>query len=188
LDFGKVWFGVNCSDLYFNEIKPIFSKLKEFKDQKKLWSQIPNKFDTIYVPTLEAFKREFEFLYKKHPKEIIKKLNLYLLGSNGKDYYKMIHYKRNKTRIQPFNIFGTLNQETANKKPSRIIDKILLPTKIIDLSFKENSKTTLILTMDNYWAISFRIHSAEGYVVTSLKFDIELKGQPADVFYLDVVW
>ncbi|MDR0300748.1 MAG: HaeIII family restriction endonuclease [Treponema sp.] len=188
LDFGNIWFGINCSDLYFKEIEPIFNKLKEFKGQKKLWSEIPNKFDTIYVPLLEAFKREFDFLYEKHPKEITKKLILYLIGSNGKDYYKMIHYKNNKTRIQPFNLFGTLNQETASKKPSRIIDKLLLPTKIIDLYFKENSKTTLILSMNNYWTISFRIHSAENHVEASLKFDIQLMGQPSDIFYYDVVW
>lgn len=188
LDFGNVWFGIPCSDLYFNEIKPIFNKLKEFKENGKMWSEVPNKNEAVYIPILNALKREFDSLYKKNPKEITEKFIMYLLGSSGKDYYKMIHCKNNKTRIQPFNLFGTLNQETANKKPSIIFDKILLPTKIIDLSFKENSKTTLIFTMNNCWAISFRIHSAETIVVPSLKFDIQLIGQPVDIFYHDVAW
>ena len=188
LDFGNVWFGINCSDLYFNEIKPIFNELKKFKERGKLWSEIPNKFDTIYIPILNAFKKEFDSLYKKHKKEVTEKLIMYLLGSNGKDYYKMIHYKNNKTRVQPFNLFGTLNQESLNKKPSIKFGKLLLPTKVIDLSLNEDLKTTLILTMDNGWAISFRIHSAESHVIPSLKFDIQLFGQPAEIFYYDAVW
>jgi len=188
LDFGNVWFGIPCSDLYFKEISPLFNKLKKYKENKKLWAEIPNKHDVFYIPILNAFKKEFDSLYKKHSKELTNKLIMYLLGSNGKDYYKMIHYKKNKTRIQPFNIFGTLNQETKNKKPSIKFDKIILPTKIINLSFKEKSKTTLILTMNDYWVISFRIHSADGPVVPSLKFDTQLLSQPADLFYHDAVW
>jgi hypothetical protein len=42
--------------------------------------------------------------------------------------------------------------------------------------------------MDNGWAISFRIHNASKLVETSLKFDIQLLGQPANLFYLDVKW
>lgn len=188
LDFGKVWFGINCNASYINEIDPIFSKLKIFKDNGKLWSEIPNKFDTIYVPVLNAFKKEFDSLYKNHKNEVTEKLIMYLLGSNGKDYYKMIHYKNHKTRIQPFNIFGTLNHETTRKKSKIIFGKLLLPTKIIDLSFKDDLKTTLSLTMNNGWAISFRIHSAETHVIPSLKFDIQLEGQPADIYYHDVIW
>ncbi|MCL2804614.1 MAG: HaeIII family restriction endonuclease, partial [Treponema sp.] len=108
--------------------------------------------------------------------------------SNGKDYYKMIHYKNNKTRIQPFNLLGTLNQAASKKKPSILFSKTPLPTKIIELAFKENSKTTLELTMNNGWAISFRIHNAKTKVETSLKFDIQLLGQPSDLFYKDVDW
>ena len=100
----------------------------------------------------------------------------------------MIHNKNKTTRIQPFNLFGTLNQGTKNRKPSITYGKISLPTKIIDLSFKENSQTTLILTMNNGWSISFRIHNASSRVEPSLKFDIQLVGQPADIFYLDVSW
>jgi len=42
--------------------------------------------------------------------------------------------------------------------------------------------------MDNGWAISFRIHSASTIVEPSLKFDIQLVGQPANLFFIDVAW
>jgi hypothetical protein len=188
LDFGKVWFGIHCNDTYFTEIKPIFDKLQALKEKGKLWSDIPNKDDTIYVPILNAFKNEFDLLFKTHKNKITEKLVLYLLGSNGKDYYKLIHHSNHTTRIQPFNVNGTLNQNATHTKPNIVYDKITLPTKIIDLSYKENSKTTVILTMNNGWAISFRIHNASSRVETSLKFDIQLLGQPADIFYVDVEW
>jgi len=188
LDFGKVWFGINCSENYFNEINPIFNQLKNYKESGILWEEIKNKYEKIYIPILNAFKNEFDLLYSKHQKTIIEKLIFYLLGSNGRDYYKMIHCKNNKTKIQPFNLLGTLNQATTSKKPEIIFGKTPLPTKIISLLFKENSQTTLELTMNNGWAISFRIHSAATKVETSLKFDIQLLGQPSDLFYKDVEW
>lgn len=188
LDFGNVWFGINCSENYFNEIKPIFNQLKLYKKTNKLWAEIQDKFEKIYMPILNAFKKEFDSLYAKHQKKITEKLILYLLGSNGKDYYKMIHHKNNKTKIQPFNLLGTLNQAASKKKPSILFGKTPLPTKIIELTVKENSKTTLELTMNNGWAISFRIHNAATKVETSLKFDIQLLGQPSDLFYKDVDW
>ena len=188
LDFGNIWFGINCSEIYFNEIYPIFDKLKKYKDAKKLWAEISNKAEEIYEPILSAFKKEFDSLYIKHKTIITEKLILYLLGSNGKDYYKMIHWKNNTTKIQPFNLYGTLNQESSKKKPCIKFGKLSLPSKIIDFSFKEGSKTTLELTMNNGWAISFRIHNATSKVETSLKFDIQLLGQPSDLFYKYAEW
>jgi hypothetical protein len=188
LDFGYIWFGIKCSETYFNEIKPIFDILKKYKDSGKLWAEISNKSKKIYEPLLLAFKKEFDSLYAEHKKIITEKLILYLLGSNGKDYYKMIHWKNTTTKVQPFNLYGTLNQESSKKKPDIKFGKISLPTKVIDFSFKENSKTTLELTMNNGWAISFRIHNATSKVETSLKFDIQLLGQPSDLFYKYVEW
>jgi hypothetical protein len=188
LDFGKIWFGVDCSEVYFNEIYPIFNQLKKLKNSGKLWAEISNKTENIYEPLLNAFKKEFDSLYAKHQKIITEKLILYLLGSNGKDYYKMIHWKNKKTKIQSFNLNGTLNQESSIKKPDIKLGKISLPTKIIGFSFKENSKTTLELTMNNGWAITFRIHNAKSKVETSLKFDIQLLGHPSGFYNNYVEW
>jgi hypothetical protein len=131
---------------------------------------------------------EMKRLYEQHGQRVTAGLIQYLLGSNGADYYKMIHYNSRVTRVIPFNLFGSLNQAAASRKPESNIPPINLPTKIIDISLKEKSKTTVILTMDNGWSISFRIHSASTIVEPSLKFDIQLVGQPANLFFIDVAW
>jgi len=185
IDFGEKWFGVSCSQDYFDEIKPIFSKLADWKSNKKLWRDLDSKEDNVYVPLLTAFANEFRRLNDAN--DIVDDLIKYLLGSNGNDYYKIIH-RRNFTTIMPFNLSGTLNQATATNQPKIHVPTVSLPTKIIDLDFKDGFKNTLVLTMDNGWQISFRIHNASSRVEPSLKFDIQLIGQPADLFYIDREW
>ena len=63
-----------------------------------------------------------------------------------------------------------------------------LPNRIIELTFKENSKTTIILTMNKGWSISMRLHNASSRIETSLKFDIQLQSKPENIFYLNVEW
>lgn len=188
IDFGEMWFGVPCSSGYFDAINPIFDYLTALKHSGYQWNQVADKEDTVYVPLLKAFIDEFRNLFETHSKKITAGIIQYLLGSDGKDYYKLIHHNNHKTTVMPFNIHGTLNQATDSVKPQIIIPKIKLPTRIIELCFKEHSKTTVNLTMDNGWAISFRIHNASTMVEPSLKFDIQLLGQPADMFYVDTVW
>ncbi len=36
----------------------------------------------------------------------------------------------------------------------------------------------MILTFDNGWQLSFRIHNAESRVIPSLKFDVQIIGSP----------
>ncbi len=185
IDFGEKWFGVGCSQDYFNEIRPIFSKLTDWKNNKKLWRELNSKEDDVYMPLLTAFANEFRRLNDSN--NIVDDLIKYLLGSNGNDYYKIIH-RRNFTTIMPFNLSGTLNQATSMNQPRIHVPTVVLPTKIIDLDFKGGFKNTLILTMDNGWQISFRIHNASSRIESSLKFDIQLIGQPADLFYIDREW
>ena len=185
INFGEKWFGVGCSQDYFNEIRPIFSKLTDWKNNKKLWRELNSKEDDVYMPLLTAFANEFRRLNDSN--NIVDDLIKYLIGSNGNDYYKIIH-RRNFTTIMPFNLSGTLNQATSMNQPRIHVPTVVLPTKIIDLDFKGGFKNTLILTMDNGWQISFRIHNASSRVESSLKFDIQLIGQPADLFYIDREW
>lgn len=186
IDFGKEWMRCPCSKQYFSEIKPIFDKLCNFKNQGKVWRELSRKEDIVYIPILQAFSKELLSLNKS--KSITGNLVKYLIGSNGKDYYKLIHNNNHTTTILPFNILGTLNQAADKSMPKIRIPKIKLPTRIIELDFKENSKTTLILTMNNGWSISFRIHNASTKVEPSLKFDIQLKSKPEDIFYLNRKW
>jgi len=90
IDFGEKWFGVSCSQNYFDEIKPIFSKLVDWKNNKKLWRDLDSKEDNVYVPLLTAFANEFRRLNDAN--DIVDDLIKYLLGSNGNDYYKIIQF------------------------------------------------------------------------------------------------
>ena len=60
--------------------------------------------------------------------------------------------------------------------------KVPLPTEIVDIDFKEDSNTTAIVTMNNDWILSFRIHNASSRVESSLKFDINLLKSPKQLF------
>ena len=187
INFGNDWLGVSCSKEYFDEITPIFDKLKILKSLGEKWSQIPDKSTSVYMPILSAFKREFERLDQDN-EDITENLIRYLLGSNGRDYYKLTHNKNRTATIIPFNLYGTLNTSSKIKKPDIIIPGVKLPTRIIELAFMGRSQNTLILTMNNGWSISFRIHNASTIVEPSLKFDIKLQSIPADMFYLNAEW
>lgn len=186
IDFGKEWMGIPCSQNYFDDINKVFDKLAIAKKQNLKWSELPSKEDDVYVPILDAFMREFRALQSRH--NVTAKLIEYLIGSNGRDYYKLIHHNNHTTTIMPFNLFGSLNLPAENKKPKIDIPAFETPNRIIELEFRENSKTTVILTMNNGWSISFRLHNASSKVEMSLKFDIQLQSKPEDIFYLNVEW
>lgn len=188
LDFGRIWLGLPTSEKYFASIRPIFSSLRDMKIQGLEWRALARKQEDVYLPVLNAFMDELKDLYSRHGDAVTSGLVKYLLGSNGSDYYKLIHHNNHRTRVIPFNLFGTLNQSGKSVDPETIIPAIELPTKILDLSLKEKSSTTVILTMNHGWAISFRLHNASSKVEPSLKFDIQLIGQPANLFYIDVAW
>lgn len=187
LDFGNAWIDVPCSQNYFNEIKPIFDRLRILRSRGIKWNELNNKETSVYIPILNAFKRELEAI-NNYNTGVTEKLIKYLIGSNGKDYYKLIHNNNHTTTIIPFNLYGTLNLPANNANPQIIVSPIDLPTKIIDFSYKVNSQTTLILTLDNGWSISFRIHNASTIIESSLKFDIQLQSQPTSMFYLNREW
>ena len=186
IDFGREWMGVPCSPKYFENINKVFDKLAIAKNQNILWSELDSKEDEVYVPLLNAFMEEFNTLQESN--NVTSKLVEYLIGSNGKDYYKLIHHNNHTTTVMPFNLYGTLNLSSNSQRPRIIVPSIELPDRIIELAFKEGSKTTIVLTMNKGWSISMRLHNASSKVELSLKFDIQLQSKPEDVFYLDIVW
>ena len=181
IDFGKKWIGIPCSNNYFNEIKPIFDFLTNLRanDENTKWTLIPEMHKKIYVPLLDAFKSELEQLDKDNTGIVPQKLVEYLIGI--KDFYKVIKGK-NKVEIQAYNLHGTLNQPFEKIKPKAKIQKLKLPTKLIDIAYNNNSETTLIVSLNEGWQISFRIHSASSRVEPSLKFDINLISSPHTLF------
>jgi len=181
IDFGDKWLGVPCSDEYFAEIKPVFDMLSEIRenDRSSKWDVIENMHETVYVPILKAFRRELIRLDKKHPNIVPLKLVEYLIGNE--DFYKIIR-GRNRVEIQAYNLQGTLNQPSDDIKPKAKIPRVKLPNRLIEIVSREDSSTTLIVSLSEGWQISFRIHSAKSTVEPSLKFDINLISTPHTLF------
>ena len=186
LDFGKKWFGIACSETYWNDIKPIFDYLSQQKAQNKNWNELPSKDETVYVPLLRAFIDELN-RSNKIDSSVPKKMVEYLLGEF--DFYKVISIDSKRlTRIQSYNLHGQLNHSSKTIKPQIHIPIACLPTRIVNLEFKPNSTNTIELYMDGGWQFSFRIHNASTKVETSLKFDIQIVGMPTTIISINCSW
>lgn len=181
IDFGAKWVGIPCSKNYFDEIKPIFDMLAILKENDKLakWTSIENMHQVVYVPILDAFRKELLRLDKDNPGTVAEKLVQYLIGN--KDFYKVIK-GNNKVEIQAYNLNGTLNLPFENVKPKAKIAKLKLPTRLIEIVYQEDSTTTLVVSLNEGWQITFRIHNASSKVEPSLKFDINLVSAPHTLF------
>lgn len=181
IDFGKMWFGIPCSISYFSDINQMFNELREMKERKILWRNIEDKEEKYYVPLLKAFLKELKYIDKENPGVIPKRLLSYLLGKN--DFYKVISVNNKKlTKIQAFSLYGTLNRGAGKVNPQVKLPRLNLPTKFYDISFKPNSKSTIIVVADGGWTISMRIHNAKKEVEPSLKFDVQLIGIPPSLY------
>lgn len=166
IDFGREWIGIDCSNVYFYAVTPIFRELNSRKDRGELWRDIKDKQQRFYMPILQSFMVEMELIFKNNPTKAAKALLKYLLGKY--DYYKIIK-ENGEVSITSYNIDRTL--KWGSKFP--------LPTSLVSISLKPNSNTTAFMTFDKGWSISFRIHNASEKVEPSLKFDINLVGQPS---------
>ena len=181
INFGEKWLGVSCSENYFNEITPIFNMLLELKtlDKSTKWASIENMHQVVYLPILDAFRKELLRLDRENPKIVAENLVQYLIGNQ--DFYKVIKGKK-KVEIQAYNLHGTLNLPFEKVKPKAKIPKLKLPTRLIEIVYQENSTTTLLVSLNEGWQISFRIHNASSRVEPSLKFDINLVSAPHTLF------
>ena len=187
IDFGKKWYGISCSDQYCLDIKPIFDYLDEEKKKGTKWRDLLSKEDDVYVPLLNAFKEELERQNLLFNKEIPRLMVEYLLGEF--DFYKVIGIDNKEiTRIQSFNLRGTLNKQGKNRKRNIELPISSLPTRIVSLDYKPGSKNTLELYLDGGWQFSFRIHNASTKVEPSLKFDIQIIGMPVTIISIDCKW
>jgi hypothetical protein len=180
IDFGKDWYGIPVSEKYWKGIKPIFSELSGLKLRSVKWSDLDSKVDDVYRPLLEYFMTEIAELPENSIEPFIKGIFNYLLGSHNHDYYKLVENTKSKsTRITPYNFHGTLHQgqqlDRANHK-SKIIP---LPTKVLGINLKPDSDNTVLLSFDQGWEFSFRLHNASTIVEPSLKFDIQLSEHPS---------
>ena len=186
LDFGNKWYGIPCSQNYWDDIRPIFSYLHACQKKHLKFRDLPDKDKNVYVPLLKAFIYEIQRQYSKH-KNIPSKLVEYLLGEY--DFYKIISIdKERMTQIQSYNLHGTLGMSSQTQEPAIIIPIASLPTRIVSLDFVPGKQNTVELYMDKGWQFSFRIHNAKTDVEPSLKFDIQLVGMPAAIITLNCFW
>lgn len=182
INFGEKWLGIPVSDTYFNEVKPIFDsldKMRKESNKTKTWESLGDYHSSIYQPILESFKKELLKIYNTNPTKVASTLVEYLIGT--KDFYKVIKSKHN-IEIQAYNLHGTLNQPFENIIPKFNTPQVNLPTKIISIDYKKDTKTTLIIKLNNDWELSFRIHNASSRIEPSLKFDINLLKAPKTLF------
>lgn len=187
LDFGEKWLNIPCSSSYFEEIKPIFDRLTELKNDRVEWKAVPNKSDNVYIPILNAFMREIKKLEAENPEIVPQRFLGYLLGVN--DFYKVISKDNKKvTQVSVFNLYGTLNRNAGKIKPQTVLPKLVLPTRFYDIKYKPGSKNTIIAACDNNWTVSMRIHSAATLVESSLKFDVNLTGIPEALYTHHEPW
>lgn len=186
IDFGAKWYGLPCADNYWNAVKPIFDRLQTLKEKNLAWHDMSDKEDTVYLPIVDAFIKEMNRAYSIDS-TIPERLISYLLGI--RDFYKVVAVdKKLHTEFQSFNLRGELNKDGKHTKATLLIPKADLPTEIIALRFKPNSKSTAELFLNNGWSLSFRIHNASTIVETSLKFDIQFLGVPANIFTIYRRW
>lgn len=182
IDFGQKWLGIPCSVDYFEEINPVFSNLAKLRTASKAtqkWDTLGDYHTSVYVPVLNSFRTELLRLDKENPGIVAERLVEYLIGNQ--DFYKVIKGK-NKVEIQAYNLHGTLNLPFENIKPKAKIQRLKLPNRLIEVVYQDNSQTTLLVTLNEGWQISFRIHNASSRIEPSLKFDINLVSAPHSLF------
>jgi len=181
LDFGNVWMGIPCSQNYWDDIAPVFEYLEECVTKRLKWRDLGmDKRERVYVPLLEAFRREMLSLAERE-ESVPARLVQYLIGNYP--FYKIIKDDEHRLVIvKAFNINGELNKTVNGVKARYKTPNINLPSRIVEFEMKKDSDTTLDMILDGGWEISFRLHNASTDVERSLKFDIKLLGNPPILF------
>ncbi len=198
IDFGKEWLGKQCSSEYMDEVGRIFANLKPYVKEK--WDKVSDKVDKVddvYKPLLKAFMDELTRLDEGYPGEIAPALVNYLIGE--KDFYKVISVeKKHITLITPVNLHDSLNERYKDHRSMFSIEKPKLPSVIYHIGFKKvldkktnainQSDNTIIVTCDEGWSFSLRIHNASSKVENSMKFDIESVSTPESIRSFIAPW
>lgn len=185
IDFGKEWVGVPCSKEYMSKAAEIFGHVMELKNTGvKTWAALGyDKEKKIYIPLLDAFRNEMIRIFREGGKDVAENLIMYLIGREP--FYKIIKHDRNAMVVmKAFNFCKGLGQSYNGTKPYCRPEKIPLPTRMVELEYsdKQNLRDSLSLIMDRGWQVNFRLHNASSLLENSLKFDIQLVGNPPVLF------
>lgn len=184
-DFGSNWIGVPCSSDFQDQMKKVLQKITTYQKKGALWRDIDNKQDKFYLPIIEAYRNEILRMCEDDAKTAEKLLS-YFFGS--KDFYKVIMLeKENVVKIEAFNMHSSLGKKAGEMEPSVTIEKLTMPTKLIDTKLK--GKTTLLLQFDEEWSISMRLHNKDKEVkTTSLAWDVSLTNFPKSIYTDELSW
>ena len=160
--------------------------LKDKKDRGVRWSDMDDKNEKVYVPLLQAFMDEINRAYKEDS-NIPRKMIEYLIGTE--DYYKIVSRDNKKlTSVYTFNMHNTLDMESEDMRSETVVPVVELPIRIETIRFKQGSRNTVEMFMDNNWQLSFRIHNASTKVEPSLKFDIQFIKMPTSILNIECQW
>ena len=133
LDFGNEWFGMPCSDEYWEAVEPVFDLLKQEKKYGTKWSEIADKSQKVYIPLLQAFIDEINRANEKD-QTMPRKMIEYLIGIE--DYYKVVSKDSKRlTMIHTFNMHDTMNKPAKNKVSAITVPIVKLPTRLVSLEF-----------------------------------------------------
>lgn len=186
IDFANKWFGYACSKSYWDSVNPVFDYLHRCERSCMTFNELPDKEHDVYQPIVTAFIEEVKYQTSIHS-DVPQKMVEYLLSKY--DFYKIISVDAQRyTQIQAYNTHGDLNRASAQKKPTIVVPKACLPTRIISIDFKPGSSHTAELYMNNGWTFSFRIHNAETYIKPTLKFDVQIEGMPTEILTINCIW
>ena len=180
------------------KVGKIFANLKPYVKEK--WDKVSDKVDKVddvYKPLLKAFMDKLTRLDEEYPGEIAPALVNYLIGE--KDFYKVISVeKKHITLITPVNLHDSLNERYKDHRSMFSIEKPKLPSVIYHIGFKKvldkktnainQSDNTIIVTCDEGWSFSLRIHNASSKVENSMKFDIESVSTPESIRSFIAPW
>lgn len=67
LDFGAKWYGIPCSQKYWEDVRPVFTYLVQEKNKNTLFDNLPDKENDVYIPLLQAFIAEINLQNQTHP-------------------------------------------------------------------------------------------------------------------------
>ena len=185
IDFGKEWIGVSCSKEYMNKAAMVFGRVMKWREKGvKTWDALGgDKEKCVYIPLLEAFKDEMAGLFRAGDKTVAENLIMYLIGREP--FYKVIKQDRNAMVVmKAFNFCKGLGEKYNGVMPDCRPDKIPLPTRMVELAYSDKGVqcNSLTLILDHGWQVDFRIHNASSVLENSLKFDIQLVGNPPVLF------
>ena len=166
-DFGDRWIGSPNSAQYHENIQPVWDYIEPFVGNTR-WKDVPDKNARVYLPTLAEFMNETTRLFQNDPQTCAHNLMSYMLGVA--DYY-MIYKRNGDVVIQSFNMNESLHWGRS----------FPMPTRLVELAMKPNNQTTAIMVLDSGWQLSFRVHNADRMVRPSLKFTVQIVGQPPEL-------